>query len=165
MGNLTFISLLRKKNSPCYSQQENKDEKLNAYSVPSIWCKKKDIQRWELFFLFKRKADKRLLIKSGVLLYRGSWPLPYNTVIKVENISAISFLWQIEKYFMPSNCASIFWKKPNFSWYISNFNLYYFCAFLTDSIFTPHCWGRLVFCNLSLKFIAPTNIRIDLRLF
>ena len=30
-----FISLIRK-NSPCYSQQENKEEKLNAYSVPSI---------------------------------------------------------------------------------------------------------------------------------
>ena len=37
-----------------------------------------------------------------------------------------------------------------------------------SSMGTPHCWGRLVFCDLFLKFIPPINIwKIwnDLRLF
>ena len=33
---------------------------------------KKGYPKDENFFPFKRKADKRLLIKSGVLLHRGS---------------------------------------------------------------------------------------------
>ena len=67
-----FISLLRK-NSPCYSQQENKEENSMPIQYPQFDAKKGYPKDENFFFLFKRKADKRLLIKSGVLF--TSWEL------------------------------------------------------------------------------------------
>ena len=72
IGQFDFYLSFKKKTPLATPNKKIKKKNSMPIQYPQFDAKKGYPKDENFFFLFKRKADKRLLIKSGVLLHRGS---------------------------------------------------------------------------------------------